>query len=112
MKGKLSVLLVLTLALPLCACAKTYTAEEIPDIREAAFDYGYTNGYDDGYEEAQGCSPWDKGEFLSEMDDAIAPIKHARNIIETYFDGDSDSVDLDELYFLLDEGLYNLAMLD
>lgn len=50
MKEKLSVLLVLALVLPLCGCAKTYTADEVSDIREAAFSRGYSAGFDAGYD--------------------------------------------------------------
>lgn len=49
MKKLLSVLLALALMLPLCACAKTYTADEIAAIKEAAYNSGYSSGYDDGY---------------------------------------------------------------
>lgn len=111
MRKLASVLLALALMLPLCACAETYTADEVADIKEAAFDRGYSSGYDDGYYDAQNSASWDEGEFLSDVDNAISPIHHAESIIEDYLNGDSASVDLDEIYFLLEEGLYNLAVM-
>lgn len=84
---------------------------EIDEIKSAAEQRGYSSGYDDGYYDAQNSASWDEGEFLSDVDNAISPIHHAESIIEDYLNGDSASVDLDEIYFLLEEGLYNLAVM-
>lgn len=88
-----------------------YSSAEIDEIKSEAEQSGYSSGYDDGYSDAQDSASWDKGDFLSDVDDAISPIHHAESIIEDYLNGDSASVDLDEIYFLLEEGLYNLAVM-
>lgn len=86
-----------------------YSSAEIDEAKSEAEQRGYSSGYDDGYYDAQNSASWDEGEFLSDLDDVISPITRAESIIADYLNGDSASVDLDEIYFLLEEGLYNLA---
>ena len=88
-----------------------YSSAEIDEIKSEAEQSGYSSGYDDGYSDAQNSASWDEGEFLSDVEDAISPIKRAESIIADYLNGDSASVDLDEIYFLLEEGLYNLPVM-
>ena len=108
MKKLLSVLLALALMLPLCACAETYTADEVADIKEATFDRGYSSGYDDGYYDAQNSASWDEGEFLSDVDVAIAPLVKAYHLIENHLLEGDKAPELSELYDLMYEGLDNL----
>ncbi len=108
MKKLLSVLFALALILPLCACAETYTADEVADIKEAAYDSGYSSGYDDGYSDARRSASWDEGDLLDDVDVAIAPLVKAYHLVENHLLEGDKAPELSELYELMYEGLNNL----
>ena len=86
MKKLLSVLLALALMLPLCACAKTYTADEVADIKETAFDRGYSFGYDDGLYDGYTDSfeRIDYDNIRERLDEASSKINGVMSVIEEY----------------------------
>ena len=86
MRKLAAVLLVLALVLPLCACAETYTADEVADIKEAAFDRGYSFGYDDGRYDGYTDSfeRIDYDNIRERLDEASSKINGVMSVIEEY----------------------------
>lgn len=85
-----------------------YSSAEIDEIKSEAEQSGYSSGYDDGYYDAQNSASWDEGEFLSDVDDAIAPLVKAYHLIENHLLEGDKAPELSEIYDLMYEGLDNL----
>lgn len=101
MKKSALFILALVLLVSLCGCG-TYSQSDLDAAYAEGYDKGYNAGYDRGYESGYSDS------FESDVDVSnIKPIDYfwfAYCIVDDYLTGESTSIEISEVYQLIEEG--------
>lgn len=79
------------------------------DIQSKAYQDGYNDGLVQGWIYSDSDSEWNRAEFLADIKQAVEPIRSADEMMEDFFDGDADGLDVDEVYSLVSAGLRRLC---
>lgn len=81
-----------------------YTNNDIELIEASSYKEGYRNGYHDAQDDAEYSVNWQLAEFKLEIQDSIEPFSSASALIEDYLMNETDSINLAEVYELMEQG--------
>ena len=79
------------------------------DIQSKAYQDVYNDGLVQGWIYSDSESEWNRAEFLADIEQAVEPIRSADEMMEDFFDGNADGLDVDEVYSLVSAGLRRLC---
>lgn len=81
-----------------------YTSNDVESIEASSYKNGYRNGYHDAQDDIDYSDNWQLTDFKLEIQDSIEPFSSASALIEDYLMNEADSVDLVEVYKLMEKG--------
>nr|DAL48057.1 MAG TPA_asm: hypothetical protein [Caudoviricetes sp.] len=85
------------------------SSEDI-DIASDSFRVGYSAGFRRGLVDSSDDFEWNRGEFLSDIDEYLNTIREGKELLEACMETGA-ALDFDELYSLLADGLHGISQI-